>query len=263
MIEARPWLPDSCLTSERSIGAVADIVARWSAHWFVTPPLTLSDRWTRHEGQTVGATDWAEPIAIAPGLAIQPRVGADAAVGPALLSIPTQRATPYGADQHLLRTAGGAILSDLEKRLSHLHCQSGNAAKTLETSKGEELFELSLSDSAGRPVIRIVAASALLVDIVKREVKPRRSLPIAALRSEAVTTKQVEYAARVGSARLSYADLLGLAVSDVLILDTDRKSQFDLLVDGQIAAPRAVAPKEKTTPCISPKHKGIIYNDED
>ena len=243
MTEARPWLPDCCLTSGRSVAAVADIFARWSAHWFVTPPLTLGDRWVkRGGGQPVGASDWAAKISVGPGLAFQYRLEADTAIGQALLSLPAQRATPHGQDLQLLRIAGGAVLSDLEKRLTQLRRQPGDVAGASAAADDHSLFDLILSDSAGRPVARIMATAALLVEIVKYDVKPRRSLPSPVSPGEAVVTNQVECAARVGRARLTYSDLLDLSVGDVLILDADRNAPFDLMVDGQVACPQAIVP---------------------
>lgn len=243
MTDARPWLPDGCLTSGRSVVAIADVVALWSSHWFTTSPLTLNDQWVRHCGQTAGEAGWMQMNQIAPGLVMQSQMDADMVVGQKLLCLAQQRTLSRNADQQLIRTAGRAVLSDLAGRVSNLRPQSQDAPHALEAGNSNKLFAMTLNDNAGKPVTRIVAAFGFLVDLVKRSVAQQRTMSTAASKREVITTTRVEYAARIGTARLAYADLVGLAKGDVLILDSDRTLHFDLLVNGKIAAPRSIIPE--------------------
>jgi hypothetical protein len=248
MIEARPWLPDSCLTSRRATAAFAEAVAGWSAHWFVKPPLKAADQWARcEEKPAVGAAGLGPVKPVMPGLALQHRHEADLTVAAALLTLPASRTPLHAQDQQLLRTAGEAILADLADRLSRLGKRSNISNRASVGADDQGLFELRLNDDAGLAVVCLLASSELLVEIVRGGVQPQRSRPGLTARTEAIAANQVEYATRVGLARLPYSDLLDLAVGDVLVLDASREASFDLTVDGQVACPRAVTPATAST----------------
>lgn len=243
MIEARPWLPDSCLTSRRAAAAFADVVAGWSAHWFVKPPLKAADRWARcEEKPTAGAAGLGPVKPVMPGLALQYRHEADLTVATALLTLPASRTPLHAQDQQLLRTAGQAILADLADRLSRPGKRSNSASRASVAEDGPDLFELRLDDEAGLAVVRLLASSELLVETIRGGIQGQRSLPALAPRADAVAANRIECAARVGLARLPYSDLLDLAVGDVLVLDASREAPFDLTVEGQVACPRAITP---------------------
>jgi len=243
MIEARPWLPDSCLTSRRAVAAFDEAVCDWSAHWFVKPPLKVAHRWARCEEKPAAGAAGLGPVKpVMPGLALQQRHDADLTVAAALLTLPASRTPLHAQDQELLRAAGSAILSDLADRLSRLGKRSNGASRASAAEDGPDLFELRLDDDAGLAAVRLLASSELLVETIRGGVQRQRSLPALTPRADAVAANRIECATRVGLARLPYSDLLDLAVGDVLVLDARREASFDLTVEGQVACPRAITP---------------------
>ncbi|WP_156420452.1 MULTISPECIES: hypothetical protein [unclassified Sphingopyxis] len=244
MIEARPWLPDSCLTSKRAVAPFRDVFADWSAHWFVSPPFKASDQWKRRKkGLSHDTARLGLVKAVVPGLALQCRPEADLAVANALLTLPASQSPQNAHDQQLLRVAGATILSDLKHRLTGLLGKSHVPGGPLVTEEQDDLFEMWLNDSVGNPVVHFFASSELLMEIIRGGIRTQRPLPDPIARAEAISAHQVEYAARIGFARLPHSDLADLAAGDVLVLETRREAAaFDLTIEGQVAFTNAVVP---------------------
>jgi hypothetical protein len=240
----RRWLPPQSLTRGRTVAPFAETTDSWLGHWFVDAPFEIAAEWTPGDGQGKDKSDWAALHSIAPGLGLQERGGACGALADALIPAISKGVSGAPMDDRLRETVGRALLDDLMARLGRRFGETAAAEAHART------YHLPLCDTMGRPVLRLAAGEGLLTALARQGLAPARAHLPPVDPDEAIAGTEIETSARVGRARLSFAELRDLASGDVLILDSSHTAPLDLLVDGAIAAPAMVltAPDSSSLP---------------
>lgn len=243
----RPWLPAECLTGGRSVSPLMEIVDAWLAHWFVDRPFSLAEKWTLAGPSTAGDSDWGAIPSPAGGLLMQERAGGADIIAATLLPVGKREKPAFRKEAELFDRLGRAILDDLSRRIAEF---ARGFAHGDRSSDKADIHQISLSDEAGRPILRFRADAAFLIFLVRREITVKQSPPPLAKRGAALEELEIEVAALAGRARISYAELRHLAAGDVLLLDANQADPLDLIVDGRVAIPAhiTVFPKPVHSP---------------
>lgn len=252
---ARAWLPETALTAPRTAGAIGGTIEDWTAYWFAAPVLSVQAQWALLPVEPERGEAWTPARPISPHLELQCRADAGDIVGRALLPLSAAKGPSQAKDGELLRSVGNNMLADLAERLERFAASLDGPAWEPGSAADALRFGLALEDDGGNAVIRLLADSTLLVALARRSAKPRREgFPLVG-RADAVADVTVECGALLGRANLTYRDVHGLAVGDVLILDARHDAPADLLVDGELAARGAVHVPRKV-PKTPPQSQG-------
>jgi hypothetical protein len=240
----RRWLPPQSLIRGRTVTPFAETIDSWLGHWFVDAPLEIAAEWSPGARPGKDKSDWAALHSIAPGLDLQERGGATGVLADALIPAIANGVSRSALDGRLRETIGRALLDDLLARLG------ARFGETAADGIHAQSYHLSLCDTMGRPVLRLAAGESLLTVLARQGLAPARADSPLVDPDEAIAGTEIEASARVGRARLSFAELRDLASGDVLILDSSHTAPLDLLVDGAIAAPAMVltAPDSSSLP---------------
>lgn len=241
MAVARPWLPDGAMTSPQAVSAIGATIGAWVRHWFHAPALHAAPRWTRWSASAEeGGDGWSPPQTLLPHMSLQYRIDIRDIVGGALITHSGSRDLRHANDRQLLRSAADSVLADLDDRLKPLVSALHILAPNSKADRAGSLYCLSIEDDAGRGVIRVFADAAVVVALVKQHIKGLKGDVALIRRAEAIADARVACAALLGRATLPYRDVRGLAVGDVVILQSGRDTGCDLLVEGKVAAHGAV-----------------------
>ncbi len=233
---ARPWLPETALTAPRTAETISGLIGDWTRNWFATPALFATAHWAQLPSAADRGGDWSAARPISPHLKLQCRTDAGDIVGRSLLPLPAVNSLSQAKDRELLRSVGNDILADLANRLERFAVSLDGPATVFGDTCDALCLFLALEDDGGNAVVRLLADNAFLVELARRNAKPRREeFPLIGP-ADAMADVTVECGALLGRANLPYRDVYDLAVGDVLILDTRHDAAADLLVNGEIAA---------------------------
>lgn len=241
MAVARPWLPEGAMTSSQAASAIGATIGGWVRHWFHAPALRAAPRWVRWPlpaGE--GNEGWSLPRPLSSCISVQCRVDVLDIIGHALIAISSLRDHQHANDRRLLRSAASHVLADLDDRLAPLVVELNIPKPQPEGGRSASLFCLSIEDDAGHDVIRVLADPTVVIAFVKQDMKGSKDDARLTGRVDAVADARIACAALLGRATLAYADVRGLAVGDVVVLQSSRDAGCDLLVEGKVAAHGAV-----------------------
>lgn len=229
----RAWLPESALGRGGVDQALADVARHWSSKWLarksVRPLGTLeAARVPLADGSTWLVLD--DEVAIAISSAAADRL-AMLMLGEAALP-----ATLVDADRHVLDALIDGALQDLCRRVAEA---LGFAPETRwrELSRDgapsiDRSFMCKLGVDAATPLLHFVIATDVLIARAKARagLSPLRGRvkPIAT----GLAAQQVDISASLGRCALTLADLAGLGVGDVLVLDRTAEAPLALSLNG-------------------------------
>lgn len=233
----RAWLPESALGWAGGDQLLADVSRHWSAKWFarrsVRPSLPLAEA----------------PALPAEASLVWSVLGLDAAIGVtksgrdrlAMLMLGENRPVGdiAGSDRRVLDRMIEDALTDLCRRLGDA---LGFAPDARWRSLGNEETPLierprlcRLDVDTATPLVHIALATDLLIARAKaRAARASRPRPLQSI-AAALATQKVSVSAALGRCSLSLADLAGLGVGDVLLLDRTTDTPLSLALDGTAA----------------------------
>lgn len=207
----RPWLPEGVTRRQNVRAELERVVDGWAAAWFATPRLSAPDFGRPQEG---GPLTQPVSTSISPSDLLQlAALAAEVTDAPDALT---------GADRTLLRGLGEVMIADLRRRIED-RLTIGPVAPV-----GGEALEVRLGLRGARPTLGVVIAEAALVGLAKSlmPLPATGGEPLSGV-AQALTGTSLTVEAILGDANLTFGDLRGLAVGDVLVLDT--------LLDGRLA----------------------------
>lgn len=231
-----PWLPENAVLPAAVQRMLADQIGNWSGDWFAGAPAYAVGQFSRVTAprSELRKTIWhdsGEGVAI--GL---PATGA-AALGALVIDVSTAPGNRSAEDIELLGSLGKDCLDDLKHRLGQLFALSKPDWRQSEAGQGAgpaQRLEISL------------AARALTIQVELTESRFARflrtmlpaSAPTGPLAdgADALAGIAVSLSALLGRCSLNLAELSGLAVEDVLVLDSGTADSLPLAVDGALLA---------------------------
>ncbi|MDQ4087969.1 MAG: FliM/FliN family flagellar motor C-terminal domain-containing protein [Pseudomonadota bacterium] len=240
MTAYRAWLPQAAIESRAVEEMLATLVSDWSRKWFGRRPMRL-DGGAGPAGTAAGS-DENQWHVLEEGLAVGTCARARATLARALLDLEEAEQLSTPADKAVAELLAGSCLEDLRARLGHLlrlgaDCvwRAEDAALRPQLACGREYRAVA---TAGEAPIRIVLDDELFVTLIKQGV---RAVPdTIALRpvAEGLALQAVQLSAAVGACELPLAEIADLAPGDVLVLDSESGSPFELAVDGECRSGR-------------------------
>lgn len=229
------------MTSPQAAGAIGATICGWARHWFHAPVLRPAPRWTRGQfAVREGGEGWSPLQPLSPHISIQSRIDVLDIVGGALTGLSGSRELQHTNDRQLLRSAAGRVLADLDDRLAPLVAELDRPMPFPEASGAASRFCLAIEDDTGRGVIHILADAAVVIAFVKQGIKGLKDDIVLTRRVDAIADARIACGALLGRASVPYPDVRGLAVGDVVVLQSRRDGGCDLLVEGRVAAHGAV-----------------------
>ena len=218
---AKPWVPASCLTSDRAVRPFAKLVADWSKNWLARQP---EPSWHVHgcwkvEGSasTIGWQTLAQDGA----LAICGRSNTLEELALAILGVKAQASlTP--SDMSLMWPLAEEAVDDLLRTFGK--------AVALRTGDCPTAYRLSVGPAAG-PCLALRLPQSVLASKVRESFAPMHQGGELLPRSEASREQSVVFGAHLGSAQLNIAALTSLECGDVIVLDRSSSACFGLMVN--------------------------------
>lgn len=236
-ISWRPWLPESALGEAGLDQALAEVARQWSTKWFARKSARLLS----------GLGEAKDPSADA-GFSWRMLEG-DVAIGVSALAtgrlaaLMLDEAVPEApgiGDQRVIDQLTDTALQDLGRRLAETLGLSPTARWREAGDADRPVFararRCQLGVDIATPLLQIIVSGDALVARAKsrasRGPAPARLARIA----EGLAQQRTEVAARLGRCSLTLADLAGLAIGDVLVLDGRADHPVPLAVNGKTAA---------------------------
>lgn len=231
---ARAWLPAAALHALDIDGKVASVARAWSAKWFARKAVRSLDTVRAGKAQTAGGVDWtAFDTDIAIGIAESGKSAMLALMLDCELSAEDRTAVDADVLDETLRLC----LDDLRRRLAETF-RLDSAKRWMPVATGtpfpiddSQICAFGIDPQAS--ALRIAIANAALVALAKADLPPPRKsnrlVPIA----KALEAQDIAVSAHLGGCALTLADIAGLGLGDVLVLDRSIDTPLDLLVNGQ------------------------------
>ena len=226
----RPWLPRAAI--DQGVGAVPcrQVVADWSAKWFARAAATVRGEAAIATALDLqGGTGWD----LADGVAIIHAASVEQAVL-SLLFGPRDDGGPLTAsDEAVLQAVVDACLGDLRSRLATAFRLPADAAwrPDLPSADGARRWIWRVEAGQGVSLLRIVVDEALVARRVRAALPPVARGRAPASLAAGLAAQAIAVSARVGGCRLTTAELGGLGLGDVVVLDRALDDPIDLAVD--------------------------------
>ena len=224
MTTAAKWLPLNSALLDDVRGRLASAVAAWSSTWFGQTGVSLSrlDRRGRGQDAIDGGTSWHYGRS---GLSISGSKRAKDRLLELALDTNLNQVLLTDKDRVLLGAYADELVGDLTGRLEAAlviasDLQSPRVA-ALDPNTHAGGLTATLADAHGAPLIGISIALEAVMPLYLSRLPQRgpASEPLQRL-SSAVATEPVALEVNLGQAELSMSELKGLAVGDVLVLDS-------------------------------------------
>ena len=229
MNHTQSWLPETCLVSPKAAEPFERLVRKWAREWFAGQAWQVLGTWEAVTEQS-DTSDWPM-LHSSDRLQLRGRPAALQALAAGLVGNSAYSQKSSG-DTRLLRRVAKRALDDLVVRLEEAF---GPAQPTQQgyAQPRSEGYSLLLGQLGQGFVVLEVAAHDLVA--ITRNAFPSR-LPATDLTSAraALSDHAVGVAARLGSARLTLADLENLECGDVVILDAPCRAPASLTVEGRL-----------------------------
>jgi len=249
----RAWLPDSALGAAGVDQALADVARQWSTKWLarksVRPLGTLA-------ATRMSLADSSRLLVLDDDVAIAISAAASDRLAMLMLGESTLPATLADADRRVLDSLIDAALQDLCRRTAEALGFSPEA-RWEEAGAGQDLSvdrprTCQLGVDTGTPLLHFAVATDVLIARAKaragRSPIRDRVKPIAA----GLAAQQVDISASLGRCALTLADLAGLGIGDVLVLDRTTDAPLALSVNGAPAR-RGTCSVQRDGDCLALK----------
>lgn len=211
------WLPPGAADSLALQAVVEQAVSAWADAWCGANP------W-RFEWRTwkVGLDD-LRPHRAGRDFAIA--TGGDAVLARHALKLPLDWMPDEGPEQTLVASFATRMIAGLAEAL-------GRCLGAAPGDGDDAAMTLALVDVEGTPALAIGVSHDQLVAVAKRlmPAPARPPAPFAATLAAACAAQTATLTAHLGTARLTLADLAGLAIGDVVVLDRTDDQPLDLHV---------------------------------
>jgi len=238
--EVRNWLPRTAFSEQTVKACLGNLVSNWSSAWFAHAPAAIS-------AVRVGdAENSVKPqIEIVRGNHAEIRMTAPGKrrLLEALFDVDLSTLTLQEGDRRLLDLGAERVLKDLAARFDD--------AFSKEVS-GDRTASLTITISTGiHDVLQIALPEHLIVPMIKARLSRTALGPAPLLRrSDALRRTSVRAKGVVGSAELPIAELDGIGIGDVLVLNKALGEPVELrLADGDV--PVAAGMLRKTAGQVS------------
>ena len=152
-----------------------------------------------------------------------------------LLGTPVPEAPGSEADEKLLDALREAVVGDLRQRLLAILKLNPAEAFAPRTATDHEVvrpFAGTIVDVAGVAIAGFSIAGDVIVRLIKADLPPPAPRPPLDRLVSAVEVQRVGLATSVGRCPISVSDLRGLALGDVLILETAVDQPLPVIIDG-------------------------------
>jgi len=230
--QVREWLPRDVMIHDVVRETVELAVASWSARWFADPYASVTTMKPmpgdpRNEKDEAGWRIYRSAIAIRGTRPALSRMTDRA------LDIDASMPDLTEADRYVLTGLERAILENLAEGLELAFGLTGDGQpspqKILDPLAEDGGVVVSLADPAGRDILAVAIPADVLLPRIKAHLGPpsRRMESLPSL-TEPLGSVNVAIEARVGRVELTLAELNGLGVGDVLILDRTLDQAVDI-----------------------------------
>lgn len=234
----RNWLPHGVLTGSAVADRLAGAIEAWSAAWFphaAVRPVPSPSSMPLQEGGY-----WMDT---ALGLAIAVPATAHGLLVAQMIDAPVSKALQTAADRRIITHLAQACLDDLGLRLGVAFGLPARPAWTrLEDGDGPAIDAprgFALGIDAKPALVTIFVDAELAIALVKASLPPAAAgdpvQPLAA----GLALQFVTVAASLGRCSVTVADMAGLSVGDVLVLDRPADAPLALTIDGRTIVPAA------------------------
>lgn len=249
----KTWLPESALEQCSPEPLLLRVLRQWGGHWLVDGEPGVAPIYYDNCPLPSASVKWrSSDIA-----SIAYRDGSLWALASAMLGCSIVPVSLQPSDRKILELLTGTAIDDLLHRLTEL--VSPTAKASAPSSSPVELdgcawWEVSLAP--GKLLFKLAITSDLLVQLIKRELPVADKIALGSI-AEGLAGQNVALSAELGRCDISLADLKGLGVGDVLVLDRLTEAPVDVIVNDRSAPFRAslderdgyatltIAPKEK------------------
>jgi flagellar motor switch/type III secretory pathway protein FliN len=215
--ECREWLPEGFISAGRLEAACAATLDLWQERWISAKigQLTVKDCQADRPGRAV----WTSLYDTA-ALTLALNEPARDALWNALVGPVPEQAELTLPDRSVLEGLAKAAIEDLGKHLSRLGGADGTVAGSVRA------FDVS---AAGKPLLRLQAKEDWVARVLRSGIVPTQASkrPLEPLTS-ALALCRVAVDVELGSAQVEMAELGGLAVGDVIVLDATVGAPLDL-----------------------------------
>lgn len=213
----REWLPPGAADSLALQAVVEQAVSAWADAWCGANPWRFEWRTWMAGRDDLHQHNAGRDFAIA--------TGGDTHLARHALKLPLDWMPSDGPEQSLIATFATRMIAGLAEAL-------GRCLGAARHGDDEAAMTLALVDAEGTPELAIGVSYDQLV-AVARGLMPapaRPPAPFAATLAAACASQTATMTAHLGTARLTLADLAGLAIGDVVVLDRTDDQPLDLHV---------------------------------
>lgn len=234
----RVWLPDEALNRASVEEQLGELIYVWSGKWFA------GDAWTVAGGLSRGlpAATGLRWTGLADGIGIGVEVETARLLAGAMMGATPDPAFKSTNDLQLANGLADACLDDLRRMLAELFRLPSDCV--WRDGDLDELFQSATAEhvTIGSPrlprCIRFAVTHELLVGRVKAGLRNRTAAIHLSTLSRGLGGQVVAVGVRVGACSLSLAELNGLSIGDVVVLDRPLDHQLELAIDGTPVALR-------------------------
>lgn len=228
------WLPDCAFEGLATLAPLVACAAEWGQAWWTGTKVEMDFAW-RPAGFGIDRF----PQRPAGNFGLLANEECRARLASAILG--------RAIEPRSLKTEQDRALVDglVDRALNDLAVRIEAALPSIKHDRSDAVggYELAvpLRLESGQEILRIASRRCDLIEIARRRARPARPAAPLHRRTDAIAPQAVELFALVGRATLSFQDLQGMEVGDVLTLDAEKDTRRDLLVAGRLCAKQAVA----------------------
>jgi len=238
MTSAAPkaWLPPDAHARERVQPLLERALEEWSEHWFACGGASLDpafqDDWP---GRSADA-GWQSCPEVA-SLALTP--AAEAAIAGSMIGTNVPLGSMQSEDRNLVHHLARACADDLLDRLGRL-ALGANAEPPCEgvPVNFDACSWWDVSVGARKGILKLALSEEAEVQMIKRRLPSPSKITLGSA-TRGLARQQVEIEADLGRCGVSLAELEGLAIGDVLVLDTSPADPLALLIGSERSPLRA------------------------
>ena len=230
----QPWLPSDAVNISAIYEEVSAAITGWSARWFPDLKINVTEFCV---GAAIDAQLIEErPNAIAKGIDLRmTRNECDHLLSQLL-----------GADVPIMETnnAGTLVLdrlledclSDLSAAMTDIFDGAADSVSTEAGVSGETVYRANLVDQNDIKIGLLFISRAAIIAFSKRRIPQTKAEGEIVSRWLAVDDTKLEVDSRVGGATISFSDLEGIQIGDVIALDRGLTDKVDLSINHRMVA---------------------------
>jgi hypothetical protein len=235
-VQPRAWLPKDAIAPERIRPAIDQLMTEWGRAWLAESRPLLKTAFQYDWPSASTSANWRSAAGV---VSLELTRVVQAVIAGAMLGVTVPSGSLQALERTIIEDIARAAADDLLVRFVGL---TGLKVEACELS--DQAIDLSSCSwwsvglGVGKPGFKFALSDSALIAISKRALAPaRRSRPVS-LR-EALALHEIKVSASLGRCALSLADLKGLAVGDVLVLDRAVEGPLEINVDGRPSLLRA------------------------